>query len=163
MYRLVKIPWHLLKLSSRKQNIWACFGQVTPLKFDEIFPLAIRNQISTISMHIPSLVKTHWCLFKLSSGNENMGASRADNSITIWQICLLAIPDQISTISMHIPSLVKIHWCLLKLSSGNEKQTDVRLTDVCSHERVVVGWLCVPSRLVGKNQHVSCTSEVDIF
>ena len=47
-------------------------------------PLAIPNQISTISMHIPSLVKIHWCLLKESSGNENMGVSRADNSIKNW-------------------------------------------------------------------------------
>ena len=32
-------------------------------------------------MHIPSLVKIHWRLLKLSSGNENMGMSRADNSV----------------------------------------------------------------------------------
>ena len=118
---LVKIPWHLLKLSSRNKNmgmsqadrnsvkiwrtlpfsnpkpdlhninahtkfgensltftpsyqpetkIWACLGQITPSKFDEICPLAIPNQISTISMHIPSLVKIHWNLLKLSSGNK---------------------------------------------------------------------------------------------
>ena len=30
---------------------WACFGQITPSKFDEICPLAIPNQISTIPMH----------------------------------------------------------------------------------------------------------------
>ena len=37
------------------------------LKFDEICPLALPNQISTILMHIPSLVKIHWQLLKLSS------------------------------------------------------------------------------------------------
>ena len=36
-------------------------------------------------MHMPSLVKIHWSLLKLSSGNENMGMSRADNSVKIWQ------------------------------------------------------------------------------
>ena len=36
-------------------------------------------------MHIPSLVKIHWCLLKLSSRNENMGVSRADNSIKNWR------------------------------------------------------------------------------
>ena len=30
-------------------------------KIDEIHPLAIPIQISTISMHIPSLMKIHWC------------------------------------------------------------------------------------------------------
>ena len=37
-------------------------GQITPSKIDEICPLAIPNQISTISMRIPSLVKIHSCL-----------------------------------------------------------------------------------------------------
>ena len=46
--------------------------------------LAIPNQISTITMHIPSLVKIHWYLLKLSSGNENIDVSRADKSIKKW-------------------------------------------------------------------------------
>ena len=75
-------------------------------------------------MHIPSLVKIHWCLLKLSSGNENLGVSGQITPSKIDEICPLAIPSQISTISMHIPSLVKIHWCLLKLSSWNEKRMD---------------------------------------
>ena len=58
-------------------RIWACLGQINPSKFDKICPLAIPNQISTTSMHIPSLVKIHWCILKLSSGNENMSMSRA--------------------------------------------------------------------------------------
>ena len=32
-------------------KIWTCLGQRTPLKIDEICPLAIPNQISTILMH----------------------------------------------------------------------------------------------------------------
>ena len=50
--------------------MWTCLGQITPSEFDDICPLAIPNQISTMSMHIPSLVKIHWCSLKLSSGNE---------------------------------------------------------------------------------------------
>ena len=38
---------------------------------DKIYPLPIPNQISTILMHIPSLVKTHWYLLKLPPGKEN--------------------------------------------------------------------------------------------
>ena len=45
-------------------KIWVGLGQITPSKFDENHPLAIPNQISTISMHIPSLEKIHWCLLK---------------------------------------------------------------------------------------------------
>ena len=63
-------------------------------------------------MHIASLVKRPCYLLKLSSRNENMGLSRADNS--------LAIPYQISLMSIYIASLVKIPCYLLKLSSGNE-------------------------------------------
>ena len=36
-------------------------------------------------MHIPSLAKIHQYLLKLSSGNENMDMSRADNAIKNWQ------------------------------------------------------------------------------
>ena len=41
----------------------------------------ILNQILIISMHIASLVKRPCYLLKLLSGNENMGVSRADNSV----------------------------------------------------------------------------------
>ena len=53
-------------------------GQITLSKMDKICPLAIPKQI-TISMHKPSLVKIHRYLLKLSSRNENMDVSRADN------------------------------------------------------------------------------------
>ena len=36
-------------------------------------------------MHKASLMKIPCYLLKLSSGNENMGVSRADNFIKIWQ------------------------------------------------------------------------------
>ena len=104
----------------------SCRGQITLSNTDQICSSAIPNQISLPSMHVPSLVKILWYLHKLSSGNENMGVSWADNSVKIWRNFPLAIPNQISTISMPIPSLVKIHWCLLKLSSGNETRTDRR-------------------------------------
>ena len=81
-------------------KIWTCRGQITLSKIDEIRPLAIQKQISTIPMHIPSLVK-------------------------IDEIGPIAIPNQISTISIHISNLVKIHLNLLRLSSGNEYM-DVR-------------------------------------
>ena len=117
--------------SSNRPNtkIWACLGHITMSKFDEIYPLAIPNQISTISMHIPSLVKIHWSLLKISSGNENRACLGQITMSKFDEICPLAIPNQISTISMHIPSLVKIYWCLLKLSSGNEIWTDGRTHD----------------------------------
>ena len=45
--------------------------------------ITILNQILIISMHIASLVKRPCYLLKLSSRNENMGVSWADNSIKI--------------------------------------------------------------------------------
>ena len=45
--------------------------------------ITILNQILIISMHIASFVKRPCYLLKLSSGNENMGVSRADNSVKI--------------------------------------------------------------------------------
>ena len=54
------------------------------IKFDEICPLAIPNQISLMSIYIASLgLKSLVIYYKLSSGNENMGVSRADNSVKI--------------------------------------------------------------------------------
>ena len=47
--------------------------------------VTILNQILIISMHIASLVKRPCYLLKLSSRNENMGVSRADNSVKFWQ------------------------------------------------------------------------------
>ena len=47
--------------------------------------ITILNQILIISMHIASLVKRPCYLLVLSSGNENMGMSWADNSIKILQ------------------------------------------------------------------------------
>ena len=63
----------------------SCRGQITLSNIDEICPLAIPNQISLILMHVPSLVKFSWHLLKLSSGNENISVSRADNSIKSWR------------------------------------------------------------------------------
>ena len=68
----------------RKKKIWVCCGQITLLRIDKICPLAIPNHISTISMHILSLVKIHWYLLKLSPGNENMDVLQADNSVKNW-------------------------------------------------------------------------------
>ena len=45
--------------------------------------ITILKQILITSMHIASSVKRPCYLLKLSSGNENMGVSRADNSIKI--------------------------------------------------------------------------------
>ena len=43
-------------------------------------------------MHIASLMKIPCYLLKLSSGNENMGVSRADNSVKIWRNLAISNP-----------------------------------------------------------------------
>ena len=99
---------------------------------DKIRQLAIPMQIFIMSMHIPSLVKIHWYLLKLSSRNENTDVLQADNSVKNWWNLPITKPNQISTIWMHTLSLVKIYWHLLKLPSRNKnmdgriynKQTD---------------------------------------
>ena len=82
-----------------------------------------------MSIYIVNLVKFPCYLLKLSSGNENMGVSRADHSVKVEEICPLAIPNQISLMSMHTVSLVKIPCYLLKLSSGNENMGMFRADD----------------------------------
>ena len=52
-------------------KIQTCGGQITLSKIDKICPLKIPNKISKISMRIPTLVKIHWYLLKLSTGNEH--------------------------------------------------------------------------------------------
>ena len=54
--------------------------------------ITILNQILIISMHIASLVKRPCYLLKLSSGNENMGMSRADNSVKILRNLPISYP-----------------------------------------------------------------------
>ena len=83
-----------------------------------------------MSMHIASLVKIFYpCnLLKLSSVNENMGLSRADNSVKIQRNLPLANSNQISLMSIYIALLIKIPCHLLKLSCGN-KNMGVSLAD----------------------------------
>ena len=45
--------------------------------------ITILKQILIISMHIASLVKRPCYLLKVSSRNENMDVSRADNSVKL--------------------------------------------------------------------------------
>ena len=54
-------------------------------KIDEICPPAIQNHISSLSMHISSLMKIHLSLLKLLSWNKNTGILRADNSLKNWR------------------------------------------------------------------------------
>ena len=78
-----EIHWYLLNLSSRNENIdvsWADNCQ----KIEESCPLAIQNQIATISMHTP-FGEIHWYLLKISSRNKTSDVSRADNAVKNWR------------------------------------------------------------------------------
>ena len=63
----------------------SCHGKITLSKIDQIYPIAIQNQISTRAMHILSLVKIRWDLLKLLPWNETMDVSRTDNSVKTVQ------------------------------------------------------------------------------
>ena len=103
-------------------KIWACLGETTPSKFDEICPLAIPYQISTISIYITYQVwlKSIDIYTSYHPERKISAVSWGDNSVKFHEVCPLASPYKLSTISIHIPSLVKIHWYSLKLSSWNE-------------------------------------------
>ena len=79
-----------------------CRRQMTLSKIDEICPLAIPNQISTISMHEQSLLKIHWYVLKLSSGNEKSDVSWAVNSIKNWRKLAISNPKpELHNINVH--------------------------------------------------------------
>ena len=67
-----------------------------------------KSDVYNINAH-SKLVKFHWDLLKLSSGNENMDVSRVDNSVKNWGSLPISIPNKICTIYKRIPSLMKIH------------------------------------------------------
>ena len=102
-------------------------GQTTLSKIDEICPMAIANQICTISMQIRSVVKIHRIYSRYHLETKITKLQTCLRLITpskIDEICPLSVPNQISVMSMHIPNVVKIHRHLLKLSFGNEIRTD---------------------------------------
>ena len=74
-----------------------------------------------MSMHIASLVKIPGYLLRLSTGNENMGVSRADNLKNLTKFAQISL----MLIYIHVVSLVKIPCYLLKLSSGNENMDEI--------------------------------------
>ena len=81
-----------IKTLNYNTTLLSCRRQITLSNIDEICPLLIPNQISFISMHVPSLVKIPWHLLKLLSGNQNMGVSWADNYVKIWKNLRISIP-----------------------------------------------------------------------
>ena len=86
---------------------YGCRWQITLSKIDEVSPLAIPNYISTITMHIPSLVKSI-DIYSIYHPETKILTCRGQITVKkIEESCPLAIQNQISTISMHTPSLVK--------------------------------------------------------
>ena len=81
----------------RKTDVWRTDRWTDSRKTN-----AIQNQI-TISMHIPSLVKIHWCLLKLSSWNKKWTDGQMDG----------LTDDQRETI---IPS----HYCVAGYKKTNK-------------------------------------------
>ena len=129
-------------------KIRTCRGQIFLSKIDEICSWAIPNQVSTISMHTPSLVKIRWYLLKLSSGNENTDVSRADNSVKNWRNLPINNPKpDLHNINAHT-QFNEIYWHLLKLSSGNEnmdgrtgdRRTDARKANLIPYYPATIVW-----------------------
>ena len=83
-------------------------------------------------MHIASLVKIPCYLLKLSSGNENMGVSQADNSVKIWQILPISNPKpDLHNINAHtkfVESPLMFTQVIIR-KRKMDRQTDVRQTD----------------------------------
>ena len=79
-------------------------------------------------MHIASLVKIPCYLLKLSSRNEHIGMSRADNSVKIGQnLPISNLKPDIHNINAH--TKFGENPLMFTQVYSNEKQTDVRLTD----------------------------------
>ena len=100
-------------------------------------------------MHIPSLVKIDWCLLKLSSGNENMGVSRADNSVKNWRNLPISNPKpDLHNINAHTKfgenPLMFTQVIIRKRKMDG--WTDVRRTDGLTnnqHETIIPSHYCV--------------------
>ena len=132
---LVKIPCYVLKLSSGNENMGMSWAD-NYVKIWRNLPISNpKPDLLNVNAytHVASLVKIPCYLLKLSSGNENMGGSRADNSVKIWQ----NLP-----ISNSISDLLNVN-AYSKLSPENEKQTDGRLMDGPTHGRPMWNHYCV--------------------
>ena len=91
----------------------------------ELYPVALANLISTISMHIIKFGENPLRFTQSYCPETKLWTCRGQ--IILSKIRPLAIPNQIYTISMHIPSLVKID--IYSSSSGNEHTDEWSTTD----------------------------------
>ena len=125
---LVKIPWHLLKLSSGKQK----YGRVSGKIWRNLPISNPKPDLYNINAHTKfgenPLMFTQVIIRKLKYGR---GSGRY-NSVKIWWNLPISNPKpDLHNINAHT-KFGEIHWCLLKLSSGNETRTDGR-TDGQTH------------------------------
>ena len=104
-------------------------------KIDEICPPAIQNQISLISVQVPSLVKIHWHLHMLPSRNENMGVSRTGNSVKIWQNLPISNPKP----DLHSINAHTVWWKSIDVYSSYHPETKYRWTDGWTDIRLMDG------------------------
>ena len=81
-YKILIVDCTVPRCFQMSPSFWRV-GAPGPQNWNSWLEHCISNikPISTISMHIPSLVKIHWCLLNLSSGNEIW----MDGRTTDWQ------------------------------------------------------------------------------
>ena len=123
-----------------------------------------------MSMHIASLDKIPCYLLKLSSGNDNMGMSWADNSVKIWRNLPISNPKpDLYNINAHT-KFGENPWCLLKLSSRNEKWTIERTTDGrtdghmdVQRETIIPHHYCVAGYKTGLINAISIVNWIDTY
>ena len=98
-------------------------------------------------MHIASLVKTPCYLLNLSSRYENMGVSRADNSVKIWRNLPIGNPKpDLYNINAHTkfgenPLLFTQVLILKRKTDGwMDRHTDVQRETIISRHYCVAGY-----------------------
>ena len=78
-----QIWWKTIEIYSSYcpgSKIWMYCGQITQSKIENLPISNLKADLHNINaMHIPSLMKNHWYILKLSSRNENMDMLRTDN------------------------------------------------------------------------------------
>ena len=132
-------------------NTPPCCGQITLSNFDEICPLATPNQIFTISMHTPSLVKIYCIYSSYHPETKIWGCLGQITPLKFDEICPLAILNQIFTISMHIPSLVKnplifTQAIIRKPKYGRIWKITLKIDEICP--------LAVPNQTSSISMHI---------
>ena len=107
-HKYYQVWWKSIEIYSSyhpQMKIWLSHGQITLSNSHKIctfetkiwtycwevkswwnLPITNPKQISTISMHMPILVKIHWYLLKLLSRNKKSDMPRADSSVKNWRM-----------------------------------------------------------------------------